>query len=295
MSDSFLRSSKIIFCRKPEPTWTCKSWGSRMQTELFVNPVYTFSLMGWIVIRWTNYLIILRLIWDWKELAMYWIGQWRKNSSRRSYEESSRIKELKKLCSAEAERVKQKRTDEFSIQQKVSLQWINSRFKFRNYKTRWILWAIPEKFFDPETASSSGLSHIPSQRVSIPSPCGMTCRDSCLHPDTRNSFDTSGNVLKTYLLRVNLQQLSVQIREVQHNASPCLWTQGDLPIEQMNWREILIICSTETEICKGIFNLESSLSCRRSLSAELHGWTAEESRLRNGWTAEESRLRNAFR
>ena len=48
------------------------------------------------------------------------------------------------------------------------------------------------EFHDPQTASSSGLSHVPSQSMSIPSTRGMISRDSCLQPDTRNSLGTSG-------------------------------------------------------------------------------------------------------
>ena len=43
-------------------------------------------------------------------------------------------------------------------------------------------------FFDLQTASSSGLSRVPGQPFIIPSLRGMPCRDSCLQPDTRNSF-----------------------------------------------------------------------------------------------------------
>ena len=47
--------------------------------------------------------------------------------------------------------------------------------------------------------------------------------------------------LKTYLHRVNFQQLSLEIQQVlhQHNASPCSLNTGDLQSEQMNWRETL--------------------------------------------------------
>ena len=54
-------------------------------------------------------------------------------------------------------------------------------------------------FCDPETASSSGLSHVPSHPMSIPSPRGMLSRDSCLQHDTRNSYGTSGNVFENLL------------------------------------------------------------------------------------------------
>ena len=45
-----------------------------------------------------------------------------------------------------------------------------------------------KEFHDPETASSSGISHNPSQPVSIPSSRGMISRDSCLQLDTQNSI-----------------------------------------------------------------------------------------------------------
>ena len=107
---------------------------------------------------------------------MHRIGQKRNSSSRRSCEE---LEELKKLCCTEAERAK---IDEHSIQ--------DSR-----------------EFYDFETASGSGLSHVLSQPLSIPSPRGMLTRDSCLHG--------------THLA---YQQPSLEIPEIlhQHNASPCL-------------------------------------------------------------------------
>ena len=49
------------------------------------------------------------------------------------------------------------------------------------------------EFFEPETESSSGLSHVASQPI-IPGRRGMLSRDSCLQLDTRNSFGVSGHV-----------------------------------------------------------------------------------------------------
>ena len=78
--------------------------------------------------------------------------------------------------------------------------------------------------YDPETESSSGFSHVPSQPVSIPSLRGLISSDSSCslvhgtHLAYRETF--SG----TPLLRVNLQQLSLEIREVwpQHSVIKCL-------------------------------------------------------------------------
>ena len=49
-------------------------------------------------------------------------------------------------------------------------------------------------FYDPETASSSGATHVPSQPSVVPSPRAMPCRDSGLPHDTRNVVGTLGNV-----------------------------------------------------------------------------------------------------
>ena len=54
-------------------------------------------------------------------------------------------------------------------------------------------------FYDPETASSSGLAHVPIQPMSVPSPRGMTSRDSCLQPETRSLHGTLGNVFEDLL------------------------------------------------------------------------------------------------
>ena len=50
---------------------------------------------------------------------------------------------------------------------------------------------------DPETASSSGMSHVPSQPSRMPSPRGMLSSDSGLPHCTRNSVGTSGNVFES--------------------------------------------------------------------------------------------------
>ena len=69
--------------------------------------------------------------------------------------------------------------------------------KFRIYKARWIPWPMQENFFDLETGSSSGASHIPSQPLIVSSPRGMLSRDSGLPLDTRKNMVTSGNVFES--------------------------------------------------------------------------------------------------
>ena len=57
------------------------------------------------------------------------------------------------------------------------------------------------EFYDPETASSSGATHVPSQPSAIPSSRTMPCRDSGLPHDTRNVVGTLGNVFERLPVR----------------------------------------------------------------------------------------------
>ena len=50
------------------------------------------------------------------------------------------------------------------------------------------------KFYDPETASSSGLAHVPSHLSVVPSSFGKLCRDASPQPDTRNLCGMPKNV-----------------------------------------------------------------------------------------------------
>ena len=88
---------------------------------------------------------------------------------------------------------------------------------------------------DVETASSSGVSHVSSQPLSVPSPRGLISRDSCLQPAARSSLSTSGHVfLNIYLLQLNHQQQSLENSTDTASAS-CgsvpLWIQKELRSE----------------------------------------------------------------
>ena len=112
-------------------------------------------------------------------------------------------------------------------------------------------------FCDPATASSCGLSHVPSQLESVPSEWFAVIAPS--QPLT-TFFGNSKYGISTMRARVS------EYRET---------------CEHMNWREPFRILQFPHQMCKEVLNLESSLTCRRTLSAEWHGWTAEESSLRN--------------
>ena len=57
------------------------------------------------------------------------------------------------------------------------------------------------EFYDPETGSSSGVTHVPIQPSTIPILMTMPCRDSGLPLDARNTMGTSKNVLESLLAR----------------------------------------------------------------------------------------------
>ena len=102
------------------------------------------------------------------------------------------IEELKKMCCTDADRAKQLGIDEIATQEEeskstvsqlmVQIQEVQGKVNSLNDTT---------EFYHPETASSSGLFHVPTQRMSIPSHHGLISRDSCMQPDTRNLCCTS--------------------------------------------------------------------------------------------------------
>ena len=68
-------------------------------------------------------------------------------------------------------------------------------------------------FYDPETASNTGTSHVPSQPLNILSPGGMLSRDSGLPQDTRNITGTSGNVFERQPAREGRTSTLQQVQE----------------------------------------------------------------------------------
>ena len=52
------------------------------------------------------------------------------------------------------------------------------------------------EFHDVESACSSKLSHVPSQPVIVPSPCGVLSRDHCQQSNTVDFLGASGNVFE---------------------------------------------------------------------------------------------------
>ena len=94
--------------------------------------------------------------------------------------DGQRINELRGICCAEADRARQLSYDELSTQQEENPFTVNQlMLHIQELHDKVNSWNDAQEFYDPETASSSGLSHVPSQPMSLPSPRGMISRESC--------------------------------------------------------------------------------------------------------------------
>ena len=80
------------------------------------------------------------------------------------------------------------RIDELPIQERNPATVSQLLTHIQDLQNKVNSWTDARDFYDPETASSSGSSHVPSQPLIIPSPRGMFCRDSGLPLDTRKRF-----------------------------------------------------------------------------------------------------------
>ena len=91
----------------------------------------------------------------------------------------------KKICCTEPWGTQRLRMDELARQKKQqeSQSKVNSLNESRD-------------FHDAETASSSGLHHVHSHPLIVPSSFGVPCRDLCPKPDSQNLFGTPGNVFE---------------------------------------------------------------------------------------------------
>ena len=140
-------------------------------------------------------------------------------------------------------------------------------------------------FHDLETASSSELSHVLSHLLICPSSFGKRCRDSGPQLDTRDSCGTRRKVLENPLTPdepTSSSSRNVSVRSL--TATHCevgSLSAGSPVVSWGFWKEHSQLCKMYTEICQEVFNLESFLSYRRSLSSKLYGWPTEESGLGN--------------
>ena len=92
------------------------------------------------------------------------------------------IEELRRICCEETDKARQLKIDEPSMQQRerILLPCISFWLRFRTLQDKVTSLNDAREFYNPETASSSGVSHVPCQPLSIPNRRGLISRDSCL-------------------------------------------------------------------------------------------------------------------
>ena len=95
-----------------------------MQTVLFKNQVYCFTLKGWNSTSRINYLLIHSKR-EREELATHRIGQKRKVLQEDRMRNLQEMKDLQKLRCTEAERAKHLRIDKISVQERESQSILN--------------------------------------------------------------------------------------------------------------------------------------------------------------------------
>ena len=107
------------------------------------------------------------------------------------------IEELRRICCEETDRARQAKIDELSMHQERNPTTVSQLLtQIQDLQNKVNSLSEAREFYDPETASSSGATHVPDQPSTIPSPRTMPCRDSGLPHNTRNIVGTSGNVFE---------------------------------------------------------------------------------------------------
>ena len=105
------------------------------------------------------------------------------------------IEELRIICCEETDGARRAGIDELSMQQEgnpSSVSQLLTQIQELQHKVSSL--SVAKEFCDPETASSSGVTHVPDQTSTIPSPRTLPCCDSGLPHDTRNFMGTSYNL-----------------------------------------------------------------------------------------------------
>ena len=108
------------------------------------------------------------------------------------------IEELQRICCEETDRARRFKIDEWSLQRRKNPTTVSQLVtQIQDFQNKVNSSSDAREFYDPETASSSGTFHVPSELLRIPSPRGTLSRDSGLPLDTRNILGKSGNVCES--------------------------------------------------------------------------------------------------
>ena len=105
------------------------------------------------------------------------------------------IQELRIICCEETDRARQARVHELPMQQQRNPTTVSQLLtQIQEFLSKVNSLSDAGEFYDPESGSSAGATHVPSQPSTFPSPRTLPRCDSGLPRNTKNCRGTSGNV-----------------------------------------------------------------------------------------------------
>ena len=112
-------------------------------------------------------------------------------------EDCQEVEELRSICCEEADRARQARSDELSMQQERNLTTVGQMMaQIRELQNKVNSLSDAREFYDPESGSSSEATHVPDRTSTILSPRTLPRCDSGLQGDTLNGGSITGNVFE---------------------------------------------------------------------------------------------------
>ena len=189
--------------------WKLESGSKEVQKLLYMNPIENLKLKDYSFFRRT-YGTMLKA----KELCLCGeLGMRNKLFQESRTKDCQEIEELRRRCCEESDRARQAKLDELSVMQQRDPQTVSQLLaQMRESQDKVNSLSDAREFHDPETAGSSGASHVPSPPLTNPSYRTVPRRDSGLPPETLNTM-VSPTFLNDYLLEKDNLKISRKITE----------------------------------------------------------------------------------
>ena len=171
---------------------------------------------------------------------------------------------MRRICCKETDRASQARIDELSMHQERNPTTMSQLLtQILDLQNKVNSFPDTRELYDPETASSSDVSHVLCQRLADPSPRTMPCRDSGLPHDTRNIMGTPENVFERLPAREGppsaLFENSKNLASSSRRLTPDISGNTTVPEREMR-----------REPQNGTYSHDGLMECTRYLFSEMH-------------------------
>ena len=168
--------------------WKLEGGSKEVQKLLYMNPIENLKLKDYSFFR-RIYGTMLKA----KELVLCGELEMRNKLFQESRtKDGQEIEELRRRCCEESDRARQAKLDELSVMQQRDPQTVSQLLaQMRESKDKANSLSDAREFHDPETAGSSGASHVTSPPLTNPSYRTVPRRDSGLPPETLNMMGIS--------------------------------------------------------------------------------------------------------